>query len=137
MGNVFTTTISVLIDWLAGSITAAIWEWVFPAYSSSDGKVKCIVEGALQLGAVCVTAPYILDLITPASVDKSSTIGLIGVMYFALFYSDNLQAKLKSVHNYAKNMSLLYAGGFQKSSLVPQNHPVQKALGNENKEIPQ
>lgn len=115
MGNLFTKALVVTIDYFAGSITSAIWEWIFPQYSATTGKMKSTFEGLLQLGATALTAPYLLNLLTPASLLGASDSGLVLVMFFAIMYSPNMMAKLQSAHNYAKSVTLFNsAGGFRK-----------------------
>lgn len=126
MGNVFGATISVMIDWLAGSVSATIWEWVFQPYQPGAGKAKTFLEGSLQLGALIVTVPYMVDLLTPGGIETSNSIGLVGALFFAFMYSDNLMAKLKSSQAFAKNTTLLYAGGLQKNGVVKTNRIKKK-----------
>ena len=115
MGSIVSITVSVFIDWLAGSITAGVYEYVFSPYSSSTSKTKTIIEGITQMGVTVATAPYLMDLLTPSMFEKSTSIGLIGVLFFAFMYSNNMMAKLRTAHNNLVSVSQLYAGSLEKS----------------------
>ncbi len=112
MGNIFTITISALLDYVAGSVTSMLWEWIFPQYESGGSRIMTTIEGLLQLGASVATAPYLLSILTPASFGRDTTIGLIGVMYFVMLFSPNMIAKLSNAHTTMSDVLMFIPGGF-------------------------
>lgn len=116
MGNIFAVTISAGLDYFAGSITAMIWEWIFHPYDPTRGRLMNTIEGLIQLGAICSTAPYVLSLITPAEINKEVSLGLIGLMYFSFLYSPNMRAKLQNAHTMTREALLFIPGGFVTTS---------------------
>ena len=126
MGNVLGITVSGGIDYLAGSLTAMLWEWAFPDYkASSTSKFMNLIEGLLQLAATITTASYAVGLLTPSGFVKDRTTGMIGVMFFAFMYSVNMRAKLQSMHVTLRDVLLFNPGGFIDSKIKPyvKNHP--------------
>lgn len=130
MGNVLGITVSGGIDYLAGSLTAMLWEWAFRPFDPANGKFMNLLEGLLQLAATITTASYSVSLLTPSGFVKDKTTGMIGVMFFALMYSVNLRAKLQSMHVTLRDVLLFNPGGFMTSKIEPylKEHPDAKPI---------
>jgi len=128
MGNIVSITVSATIDYFAGSITGMLWEWVFPMYNQSSGRVLNLITGLLQMGATVTTASYAASLLTPANFSKDNTIGMIGVVFFAFMFSPNMMAKLRSTHNQIKSLLIVPDGGF-----ITMHQPSPSLLDESNK----
>lgn len=100
MGNIFSTFMGVSIDYLVGSLTGCLWEWVFNTYDPSKGTMISVFEGLLQLTASVTTAYWLHGIVTPVGV--TSGLGMVAVMFFTLSYSPNLRAKLNAGHQLTK-----------------------------------
>lgn len=100
MGGILSTFTGLSVDYLVGSLTACLWEWVFNPYDPSKGHLLSVFEGLLQLTATSTTAFYLSGLLTPAG--ASSGLGMVALMYFAFSYSPNLRAKLNAGHQLTK-----------------------------------
>jgi len=100
MGGILSTFLGVSIDYLVGSLTACLWEWVFNPYDPSKGTFISLFEGLLQLTATATTAFWLHGMITPA--DISSGLGMVAIMYFAITYSPNMRGKLNAAHHLTK-----------------------------------
>lgn len=119
MGGVVSLTISAGIDYLAGSLTAMLWEWIFNKYSPDTPKYRNLIEGLLQMGATIATSNLFASVLTPNSFAKDSTIGMIGVIFFAFMYSPNMRAKLQSMHVTVRDTFLFVPGGFMENKVTP------------------
>lgn len=100
MGGVLSNFIGVSVDYLIGSLTACIWEWVFNPYDASKSTIFSVMEGLLQLTASTSTAYWLTGVLTPAG--ASSNLGMVAVFFFTLMYSPNLRAKLNAGHQTTK-----------------------------------
>lgn len=120
MGNIITNFAAISIDYLVGSITACLWEWVFNTYDPNKGTLISVFEGLLQLTATTTTAYFLGGLLTPVGI--SSGLGMVAIMYFAFTYSPNMRAKLNAGHLKTKttlafdSQTLLGGGGTSSSS---------------------
>ena len=115
MGGILSNMIGVSVDYLVGSLTACIWEWVFNPYDASKSTIFSVLEGLLQLTASTSTAYWLSGILTP--VGASSNLGMVAIFYFTLMYSPNLRAKLNAGHQTTKQTlmfttpSLLFSSG--------------------------
>ncbi len=100
MGGILSTFVGVSVDYLIGSLTACIWEWVFNPYDSSKSTLFSVLEGLLQLTASVSTAYWFTGLLTPNG--ASSNLGMVAVIYFTFMYSPNMRAKLNAGHQTTK-----------------------------------
>lgn len=102
MGNLLSTLVAGGVDYLAGSLTAMVWERIMHPYDPSKHKFISVLEGVFQFAATITTSDLISNVLTPAG--ANSTIGMVGVMFFALIYSPNMLAKLGAGHNTLKQI---------------------------------
>lgn len=126
MGGVISLSVSCGIDYFAGSLTAMLWEWAFKPYQpDSDSKFMNLLTGLLQLSATVTTASYAVGILTPSGFVKDRTMGMIGVMFFALMYSVNMRAKLQSMHVTLRDVLLFNTGGWMETKVKPyvKDHP--------------
>lgn len=126
MGGIFSIFVSSGIDYLAGSLTAMLWEWAFhPFDPSSDEKFMNLLTALLQLSATVTTASYTVGILTPSGFIKDRTTGMVGVLFFAFMYSVNMRAKLQSMHTTLRDVLLFNPGGWMSSKVEPyvKNHP--------------
>jgi len=100
MGGILSSFMGVGVDYLIGSLTACVWEWVFNPYSSDKSTFFSVLEGLLQLTASATTAYWLTGILTPAG--ASSNLGMVLIMYFTLSYSPNMRAKLNAGHQMTK-----------------------------------
>ena len=120
MGGILSNLIGVSVDYLIGSLTACIWEWVFNPYDASKSTLFSVLEGLLQLTASVSTAYWLSGILTP--VGATSNLGMVAIFYFTLMYSPNLRAKLNAGHQTTKQTlmftspSLLFASSPKSSS---------------------
>jgi hypothetical protein len=119
MGNIVGITVSASIDYLAGSLTSMLWEWIFSKYDPTQSKAMNLLQGILQLGATVTTSSLAVSLLTPSYIEKDNTIGMIGVMFFSLMYSPNMRLKLQSAHATLREILLFGPGGFMETKVTP------------------
>lgn len=96
MGGILSSFVGVSVDYLIGSLTACVWEWVFNPYDSSKSTLFSVLEGLLQLTASVSTAYWLTGILTPTS--ATSNLGMVAVVYFTFAYSPNMRAKLNAGH---------------------------------------
>ncbi len=123
MGGILSTFMGVSVDYLIGSLTGCVWEWVFNPYDSSKSTFLSVLEGLLQLTASVSTAYWLTGLLTPAG--ASSNLGMVAVFYFTLAYSPNLRAKLNAGHQVTRTTLAFNTPSFL-------FNPTQPAAANEN-----
>lgn len=129
MGGIFSIFVSSGIDYLAGSLTAMLWEWAFKPFDpSSNEKFMDLLTGLLQLSATVTTASYAVGILTPSGFIKDRTTGMIGVLFFAFMYSVNMRAKLQSMHVTLRDVLMFNTGGWMASKVKPYvaDHPAAK-----------
>lgn len=101
MGGILSNFMGVGADYLIGSLTACIWEWVFNPYSTDKSTLFSVFEGLLQLTASTSTAYWLSGILTPTG--ASSNLGMVLIMFFTLSYSPNLRAKLNAGHQMTRS----------------------------------
>ncbi len=119
MGNIVSLTVSVAVDYLGGSLSAMLWEYIFQPYNATANKFYNIGMGLLQMAATIGSCTLLTSFLTPAGYSKDSTIGLIGVILFAFSYSPNMRAKLQTGHTTLREILLFNTGGFLDSKVKP------------------
>lgn len=100
MGGILSSFVGIGVDYLAGSITACTWEWVFNPYDPSKSTFLSVFEGLLQLTASVSTGFWLSGLLTPEG--AVSNLGMVAIMYFIFSYSPNMRAKLQAGHTTTK-----------------------------------
>jgi len=100
MGGILSSFLGVSVDYLIGSLTSCIWEWIFNPYDASKSTIFSVFEGLLQLTASVSTAYWLTGILTPTG--ASSNLGMVAVFFFTIMYSPNLRAKLNAGHQVTK-----------------------------------
>jgi len=116
MGQLLSTTFYLAIDWGLASITAGVYEHVFPTFTANTkGRAFTLLEALSQLTMEIATISYLSPKLTITGLESGLDWGLTILIFFSLLYSPNMMAKFRSFHNNLMNVLLLVPGGYIKT----------------------
>ena len=97
MGNFFSITVSVSVDFLTASVLSMFWEYIFSPYDASKPALLNVGEGILQFSALASSIYWALGIFTPEG--ASGELGIVPALIFAVSFSPSMIRKLMATHS--------------------------------------